>query len=389
MNSPTIGKNKQREGAALFTVLMIIIATSAILAISVKAAMQRVYSSHKLSDRMRALSVAEAGVSVAYGVLVTNFDARYSDDEFPATSYADGTFDATVAAIGDDTAVITCVGQYGSSQETVVLDVRRFSSDLVATIPPNPAQGYAILCNGEFHFGGSGDITTTGGVSYVHANGGINVRGNVGVNISLESSTEIDISNNKTITGDITAPVLDYNPSKVTITGTATSQAVPPVTIPDIDLTPWFTWASAHGEVHNGFNMSGGTYTANGGVIWVNGSAQISGQTTINGCIIATGEVHFGGQADLNPPAGGFSLVSRDNRVKLTTSGTVGTGLIYAKTGDLEHSANGLVYGTIIVKGDIRKTGNSDILVYNDAGLEPPEGGAPEEMIIGVTAWQR
>ena len=79
--------------------------------------------------------------------------------------------------------------------------------------------------------------------------------------------------------------------NNATVTGSESEQAVPLVDIPDIDLTPYYNWANAHGEVRNGFTMSGGTYTPNGGVLWVNGSVTLSSSYTFNVGEIAEGKV--------------------------------------------------------------------------------------------------
>jgi hypothetical protein len=372
---------------------MLIMAISGFAAVMVSTKLQSIYITTKLDDRVRAKAIAEAGANEAYTRLEENWDARLNDDAFPQTAFGNGHYDVTVTPLTNNAAIISSAGHYGKSDELAILDISLFDKTPGGGAPSAaiPIGDYSILCNDLFHFGGTGNIYSTNGQSRIHGNALINIKGNAGVNISLESSTKIKISNNKTITGDITAPILQYNASKVTITGTATVGPVPFQTIPDIDLTPWYNWANDHGEVHNGFNFSGGTYTANGGVIWVNGDAMISGGpgTTINGCIVATGEIHFGGQADLNPPPNSFSLAARDSRVKLTTSGTVGCGLIYTKTGDVEHSANGTVYGQIISAGGIRKTGNSDILTYCQVELIPPGNTSSNSITqLEVTAWQ-
>ena len=75
----------------------------------------------------------------------------------------------------------------------------------------------------------------------------------------------------------------------------------------------------------------------------------------------------------------------------LVESGITSNSVIYVKNGDYIHTANGLVEGQIIVKGDIRKGGNSDIIVYKQCIPTPPDGTPPSAAgdVIGLSAWQR
>jgi len=379
----------RRQGAALFTVLVVIFAISAFLATITASSLQRSFMARRLGDRIRALAIAEAGVNEAYTVLTTNWADRLADTAFPLTAYASGTYDVTVTPVSNNVAIICSTGVYGEVTAVAILDVANFGSGGGGgSGPTDVAYDYAILSGGTFRFNGCGDISGTNGAALLHSNDSMNIRGNASANLGIQSSTEIAIGNNITIDGDVTAPVLDYRPSKVTITGTASEQSVPLVDIPDIDLTPYYNWANDHGEVHNGFYRSGGTYNANGGVIWVNGNVQISSSTVINGSIVATGNIQITGSADVNASEYGFALASRDGDIKYTSSG-VTKGLIYAKMGDYEQTANGRIEGQLIVKGSVKKGGNSDVLVFTKTVPVAPGGGEDTGDIIGVTAWQK
>ncbi len=385
---------KNCEGSALMIVLLVVIISTVLLSAFFSSSMGRSFMARKLSDRVRAIAIAEAGVNEAYSILATNFNARENDDAFPATAYGDGMYDVTVIPVSNNVAVISSAGTCGSVTEIAILDIKnygnvgssRYSWDFEAF-------DYAMVAGGTFDFRGCGDVSSaTGGVAQglIHANGDMSIKGDAAANIGISSSTEISIGNNITIDGDVTAPELDYKASKVTITGTPSEEAVPLVVIPDIDLTPFYNWAAANGEVHNGFSFSGTSYTPNGGILWVNGDVTISSHAVINGSIIATGDINISGAVDVHAPNNGFAIASRDGSIKNTSSGEI-TGLIYAKVGDYDHTANGKVVGQVIVGGDIKKSGNSDVWLFSKTDLTDPgsTGDDVEENAIGASAWQR
>lgn len=377
----------RRDGAALFTTMMIILALSALMAVTYKGSVQSVFTAHKLADRSRAQAVAEAGAHKAYSILETNFNARLSDAAFPLTSYGGGTFDVTVTPLSNNVAVVSSLGRYGLASEQVIVDVKNYGPSVDGT-GGSGWTAYSILCGGSFDFGGCGNISSPIGMAYLHANGPVTIRGDASVNLNVRSSVKITISNNVNLDGSVRAPVLSYTPSKVVIQDGATVGAVPNVAIPDVDLTPYCTWATAHGESYNGFNASGGTYTPNGGVMWVNGDVQLSSHTVINGSIVATGNITIGGDSDVNAGPSGIAAASRDGNISYSSSG-VTHGLIYAKTGGFTQTANGQIEGQIVVKGNISKGGNSDEMLYVETVLDTPGDDGSTADVIGISAWQK
>ncbi|MDA1044002.1 MAG: pilus assembly PilX N-terminal domain-containing protein [Verrucomicrobia bacterium] len=79
-----------KQGSALFVVLIIIISMSALLTVVVKGGLQQAFSARKLSDRIRAQLIAEAGAHQAYNILKADWSERNSDAAFPLTSYGGG-----------------------------------------------------------------------------------------------------------------------------------------------------------------------------------------------------------------------------------------------------------------------------------------------------------
>ncbi|MCK5529084.1 MAG: hypothetical protein KAI74_05330 [Kiritimatiellae bacterium] len=390
----TRSRVSNKDGSALMVVLLIVIITSIILASFLSSSMGRSYMAHKLSDRVRAIAIAEAGVNEAYSILAANFDARTNDVAFPLTAYGDGTYDVTVTPISNNMAVISSAGTCGSVTEVVILDIKIDSdSDAFNNDWNSAAFDYAMICGGTFDFRGCGEIdsaTNSGETVLIHSNGDMDISGDAESNVGISSSTEIAIGNNVSVDGDVTAPVLDYTTNKVTLTGTPSEESVPFVAIPDLDLTPFYNWADSHGEVVNGFTFSGTSYTPDGGILWVNGDVVIASGAVINGTIIATGNISISGAVDINAADQVFAIASRDGDITVTTSGTI-VGLIYAKSGDYSYTANGTVEGQIIIAGDIKKAGTSDALLFTQSDLTPPgdDDSSTDDSNVIPSAWQQ
>jgi hypothetical protein len=248
----------------------------------------------------------------------------------------------------------------------------------VESLPDGPPFGvmafdYAIVCGGEFKFAGCGDVTSD---LKLHANEKITISGDAGTNLDLSSSTAIDLSNNITVNGSVRAPKLDI-PTKAKVTGSKTVDAVDAVSIPDIDLTAWRDVAMANGQVYS--SLSDGNYTPPGGVIWVNG----------NVTLIATGNIHISGKTVINSSPGGFALASQSGSITMSSSGAI-NGLIYARAGDYTQTSNGNVTGQLVIKGDISKGGNSDVMAYKQCIPVVPghEGESENGFCLVVGSWR-
>jgi cytoskeletal protein CcmA (bactofilin family) len=386
-----------RRGTALYTVLVIIFVASSLAAVFSAASMQRIHMARMLGDTARAVAYAEAGVNRTYSALMTDWGkvTNASASEYQPTAFGQGAYDVcarhpvtTNGVTLTNMALIVSTGTCRRATESVILSVQYLGGPGPWNTNWGDAFDYAILTEGTFYFRGCGNISATNGSAKLHANRRLDIRGNCGVGLDIESSQLIDIGNNITINGAIESPTNRYTPSKVTITGGATTDTVPPKTVPDLNLDRYASWANQNTEYKpNGWSWSGGTYNANGGVIWVNGDVQLSGQSTINGTIIATGNIHVSGNVNVNASIYGIALASRDQSIIYTSSGTT-KGLIYVRLGGYTQTANGNVQGQIISKGAIDKGGNSDILVFTRyIPTLPP--GAESPSTLEVTAWQK
>lgn len=421
-------KNHQKRGFALLSVLFIIAAISLMLGMLIQIGGQRAYTAKRLIDQVKSLAYAEAGIDYAYSILSADFDQQNNPDAFllvdsidpvdggtliassdgsfslmmgqldgaeisssaGQSSYGDGSFAITITPIDDKYVVINSVGQSGDATSTaeVLIDDENAGGGSSPDYSNMEGFNYAVLSGGVFDFGGAGSITGSNGVAKLHSNSAIDIRGSADANLEISSTSEIS-TGNVTVNGSLTAPDVDPHQNAV-ITGGYTETSVPPVEIPDIDLTPYFNWAQQHSEVKNGGFSISSSYTPDGGVLWVNGDVTISGNSTvINGSIIATGNIHISGGADIVPTTTAFAMASRDGNIKNTSSGTL-NGLVYAKSGNYSQTANGTLIGQLLVNGSIKKGGVSDIINYKRSVPEPPGGSTnPTTAWPVISAWQK
>lgn len=387
------------RGFAIVAVLFMIAVISTFLAMLMYSSSQRVHTATLLNNKIKAKAMAEAGCEYGYAVLSTNWEARLDPSAFASAdgqtvslqSYeftaANGeTYHITVEPIGLGAAVVTATGTCGQASADAAIGVQDLGGASYGGTPyDTTAFSYAIVSGGSFDFSGCGTISSPGGQSLFHSNGSMDIRGNTHPEVSVSSSTAIS-SGKVTINGNVTAPSIDLH-KQATVLGAKTVAPVPTVPIPDIDLTPYYNWALAHGEVYNGFTTTTDV-SPNGGILWVNGDFHASSHAVIRGSVIATGSIHISGQVDIMPTISAFCIASRDGDLHVTSSGTL-SGLLYAKTGGLQHTANGEIRGQIIVNGDIKKAGNSDIMTVFMPRMPSPPAGMPTSRMIGIAAWQK
>ncbi len=401
----------RKSGFALLTVMFIIAALGVSVGILARIGQQRIFDAKRQTNRVKALAYAEAGIDFAYAILSTDFDTRNNPSAFSLgtdgdseegvalsstgsavkNSYGDGSFALSLTTVSNRYVIVNSVGHCNGVDVTTEVLVEDIYAGSGGSDAPDysdmEAFNYAVLSGGEFDFGGCGYVGTA---AKMQSNNELNIKGSAKTEMDISSPKSISIGNNLTITGSVTTPAPDWRANKVNITGGSTIATVPPVEIPDIDLTPYYNWALKNGEVYS----SGATLPSNpkGGVIWVNGDVQLS-QGNINGSIIATGNIHISGGSGVKITATAdsvFALASRDGDITISTSGEL-TGLVYVKTGNYSQTANGKLIGQLIVNGDIKKGGNSDIIDFRQSIPIPPGVGSvtPTKSLPLIAGWQK
>jgi hypothetical protein len=376
-------RNSRKRGTALFTVMIITFTVSALLVTVVGASMQRSYVARKLADRVRALAIAEAGVSSAYNILAKDWDARTNAAAFPETAYGDGTYDVNIRTADALSASIVSTGTYRGTVESVILDVMLTGVATPGYIPPlSPVFDHVIVSEGEISWTGSGQFI---GGGTVHANAAFKQAGAGELNADVTSSKDLVLKGDSGfIDGNVSAPQVRGKTDK--ITGSITEAPVPAVQFPKIDLTPYYNYALAHGEVYSGKVNLNHAYTPNGGIMWIDGDLAVGGTELIEGCFIATGDISLAG-AGQHKVQGFPAFISRDGNIKISGGGSY-QGLIYAPVGGIEIVGGGEITGTILSGSDFKKSGSSTIFNYQNSVPVAPNS-EPTPIVLAVTAWQK
>ena len=394
MNNMFMYRRGSKRGSALLVLMIIIMLVAAGGASLVNFAKQQAFSAARIRDYIKAQAYAEAGANEAYSIIKTNWAARSDPSYFPARTFADGSYDATVVAVSSNYAAVTCVGTRAGQTATVKLDIYNANPSTAGTSGsgPPPAVGaytIAIMSCGKMNWSGSGSIDV--GTGKVHGNGVFKMTGSKKVKGNISSSTKIWLTGSTEITGDAAAPV--FNASGSAITGTKTIGPVDTVTLPSIDLTPYYNTALANGQVYNGNQHFTGSsdLVPVGGIMWVNGNFKWSGSGRLVGCFIATGSIDISGSGDQIKVDNYPALVSRDADIDISGSGKF-HGLLYAKT-TFDKSGSGDVVGSIMCGGDFDSSGSWSAMAYENSTPVPPAGGGggtpgTEGDQIGVSAWQ-
>ncbi|MFH0907458.1 MAG: hypothetical protein V1929_01680 [bacterium] len=372
---------KGGDGSALVMTL-IITATVGIMGASLLTfADYQLGAMQRARQDNQAMAIAEAGANAALAIIKTDFANKDNTSLFPDTSYNDGTFDVTVTSVGDDKAQIKCVAVSGTSTQIVIVDVKDFSEGTPGEDPSSP-WAHTIFINGNGRINGAGncygsvrcnqDLRTAGAFEW----------GTVANPVDVYCSVEFRANGSATLLGMVYAPSVSA-PGGVP----RTIQAVPTVTMPVLDLTPYYNRALANGQVFAGGTVSGSIGSIPGGVRWYNGAVTVNGGVNYAGCVIATGSINFKGGCTQTKVDSLPALVSRDGSVTLSGARTM-QGLIYSAS-DLTANGAGVEDGTILVGGNLTLNGSYGLFTYNYS--YPSVDGSPDASgsDVGVTAWQK
>jgi hypothetical protein len=396
MNIP-VNKNTRR-GAALVTLMVVILIVSIAGAAMVGFAKQQAYSITRVRDYLKAQAYAEAGANAAYNVIKTNFADASDPSKFPAVAFGDGGYDVTVTVVGDDQASIVAVGQCGNATITVKADVKNMQPvqqqpSGPPVLPPDNPWGYSVLVNGYITHNGAG--TAFGKVhvnNYLTQNGSIEWGSDADpMQVSCSGANGFIGNGSISIHGTIRAPQIQINGTEHVHQKLV--QSVPTVPFPTLDLTPYYQIALANGQVFSSQSPNGDVNWGliPGGVKWISGTFSQNGSLSYQGAIIATGNITFNGSVTQTKYQQLPAIISRDGYVKVNGSHQI-NGLVYAK-GDCTWNGAGHIYGSILVGGNLTFNGSYGNIYYDFSQPSPdPAGGGGGSGVSDhcvITAWQQ
>lgn len=379
-----------RSGSALVAVMGVALLIAMTIVGVVGLGRQQVYTAQRMRDLIKAQMIAEAGANQTYHFLKTNFAAASNPSNFPLTDFDGGTYDAAVTLAGTSRASIIATGVYRSATAVAMLDIENYPR-VVTNATPTVGQspyGCTVAAGGYLQWVGNQNLETSN--SWMYCNNIFTANGANYLYANIASHVAINMVGGAHIMGIAQAPSITGGTA-----GSNVVASVPLMTIPDIDLTPYYNAALAQSQVYNGDRSISGTVTPPGGIMWVNGKLYM-GNGTYTGCFIATGGIEIqttgNGVVTIEKVNSYPILVSRDGDIVVKQAKELNFhGLIYCKTGNFDKQGNGDVYGvgTIIAAGNVTKNGGWAGMLYEDSTPIPPGGstvGTSDRVI--VTAWQ-
>ena len=410
----TANSRETRRGTAMVTVMVVVVSIGAMLATALSASLQNSFMTTKLSNKMRARTIAEAGANKAYEILTTNFDARASDAAFPQSDYSGGWFDVAVktSAIDPYVAVICSTGWYAGALASVKLDARNmgplggvnFDKDTDGDGKSENAFSNAICTKGSLSWGGSGAFSNAGGSSgqvTIHSDQAWAIGGNGTLtNVDVESKVSISVGGSADLGGDVESPTNTCSGSgKITGTTTTNANVGGPVWNDVQDymhdvLAAYKDLAGGNGMLYTGdLNLSSADpkyRTPTGGVLYVTGKLTIPSGVAVTGCFVSVGDLLMNGtQSKYSTyPA----LVSTLGAVDIRAQAVI-HGLVYTDFGNVKYAGGGQLTGSILTMGAFEKTGISGVIAYEYSlptapGVAAPTTGAtagPD--VIEPSAW--
>lgn len=393
-------KTNSSGGYALFSVMLVLLTASVLLGVVLSSSKQRIFMARRLADRTRALAIAETGICQAYDVLATNFNARTNAAAFPSRAFAGGSYALTITAANQNTALVKSRGVFNGIAVEPRVDVGYLIQREEVYIPGFECDPFKLLVlsgrdmSWKTKKKAVGQLQAVGG--FLHSNKKIKLEGeNVEITSDVTASKKIEVKNDPTIIGDMTAPQITFK-NAPHVTGAVTIRPVPIIPIPKIDLTPYYNEALANHQVFKGDYKIRRGATVNlappGGIMWINGRLMIDGNGTMAGCFIATRGIRIKGTVTHTKVADYPALIAKDRGIELDSDSTY-HGLIYAPKGDikLKRKGTGSLTGCAITGKGFKGEGAWTLMTAEDStpGYPDQTRFIDESQMVGVTAWHR
>jgi hypothetical protein len=339
-------KTDSREGAA-FLVVMGIVAILMIAGISMTMMSgHSAFTARKLFAGEQALACAEAGVADTIAKMSTNY--VYWMQTGHSGSYAGGTY-SVVTLLDTSTAfvVISSDGYYDGEHRSTALELLGTLWDIYDM---SIGVAGAIVC------GGNATLET----SAMRVYGGVHANGDV-----------INNSGNPKISGDISAVgTCDVTPQAGFVLNTNAAPLVIPTFLP---LDPWKVLAQSGGIYYSNDVVFGGIdLLPSNGVIYVEGSVEISNRSSLVGTLVASENITINNRFDQTPFNTNWPCLLAGIDVNLRNQNEY-TGVIFAAN-NVTMQNRRTINGSVIA--------GNNVLVENGATIDPldfPPSWAPDD----------
>jgi len=251
--------------------------------------------------------------------------------------------------------------------------------------PSSPAFDCTILAERAITWSGGGDFRSNG---VIRGNAALTQSGSGQLNFHVKATGAVRLNGNSGyIDGDVWAPEISGKTSK--IMGAMHVEPVAAMPIPVLDLTPYYNHADSQvpRQVFTGKKTINSNLVVPGGIMWVNGDLDISGNIDLTGCFIATGDIKIAGNGRHFKVNGYPAFVSRDGSIKFPGGKEI-EGLLYTRIGDVDMSGGGHIRGSIICGGEFKKTGGSTVFSYVKSVPAVPGQVQTQGRVLAM-AWQK
>lgn len=424
MNTNRQANGKQGYALIISLIFVGLIAMGSILLF--RSSSQEAFVETKRANHIRATMIAEAGAHQA--MVLLKADPSQVDEPVPDVSINGGTCSsvitdpegATVNSAGGAGAnnvvrkLLTSTGSYGGEEVDAALIFTQSDDSGSSGTDPHVLELFdgALFCGGNALMDGATYIDLAGATA--HVNGQITMTGSAQFrNGTLVSTcTGIYLSGYPEIFASVatpTTPSIPWGSPSTFIHGTIAVGSVPEEMI-EIDLEPYRVYALA-GDIpgHNYQNVTwnyqytdpyisadeipGGTLkivgnsykkvVPVGGVLWVEGNVEFTGDSPVYACVIATGSISFKG-ATIHLQQGGLPALMTINGTLEVGAGCTVYGLVYSHNGDIVISGDATVEGAFICpRGNFTNHGSGKIKYDNSRPYGPngeivmlPTGGS-------------
>lgn len=358
-----------QNGSALLTVLVIGILGIIVSSIVFKSTQQTIKHSGNRRVDVILLNIAEAGKEDALASLKSGKIEPIANQKIEVThnpKFNGGEYTVSCSSsLNIDTIWLTSVAMYAGKQKSI---------EAVYSVTWGNVSGEAfdkaIAVGGSITWSGNGWLNAA--TSVVHCNHMFSMNGSSDITAYIFACGGIEKKGSGNITGNVYAPWINETGSGRVI-GLINTAAVDTIKIPVINTVPYYQHAESNGQLYNSdVHQSGSaSFSVPGGIMWVNGNFRRTGSGDFSGCIIATGNIEIAGSGNYYKVNKYPLALSINGRIDFSGSGNV-EGLLFAMNGDFEKTGSGNVTGSIICKGNFRKTGGWNFLSYKKSVPEPP-----------------
>ena len=381
----------------------------------------------KSINLLKARSIAESGLTIAYNQARANIALVNSQDSWPWTNFDGGQYMVAPTTVASNLISLIATGQFNGVQAQARMDLHYYPS---TTSSSGGGGGSGGSLNGPYNYtnvlyvGGncswSGSPTFNGGCAFINGTFTASGSGSWGKTTNLlvfACTGALSMSGSGTLNADtVMTPSIsmtgscDINANTVVLStvssysitgsghlnGTKVAGTVPVSAPPSIELSPFYTIACQNHQVFTNYSYSGSVgYSPPGGVLYNVGVLNISGSGTFKGCFISEGGISISGSGTYNAYTNSWpTFYNRSGSFTMSGSGNT-SGFVYSG-GALTCSGSGdILDGPVIVASTLTWSGSGKLkLGIPTTGfvVTPPVVNAQQTtntaQRLVVTGWQ-